>query len=122
MKKIIIDKPCSVKWNSMKKIDGGRFCGVCNHEVRDYSNKSANEIAEMIEELSTQSLCAKFKTEHVIVPDGGQPQTLISRYLAVAVITVLMLFGCKSKKRTTTYGNPRYLEDTQKTEQKNGRI
>jgi hypothetical protein len=119
MKKIVIDKPCSVNWNSMKKIDGGRFCEVCNREVWDYSNKSADEIAQMIENLSTINFCAKYNVEHVIVLDKRHSQTHITRYLAAFSFAILMLFGCKTKKKTV-YSSGRFLDDEspKKTEQK----
>jgi hypothetical protein len=123
MKKIIIDKPCTVKWGSMKKIDAGRFCSVCRQEVRDYSNKSAAEITEMIEELSNQKFCAKFNEDHVIVLDNNRRETPIFRYFAASIMTVLLLFGCKTKKKTV-YSSPRFMsfDDSPKTEQTRQKI
>jgi hypothetical protein len=119
MKKIIIDKPCSIKWSSMKKIEGGRFCDVCDREVRDYSNKSADEIAQITERLSTINFCAKYNVEHVIVLDKGQSQSRIASYLTAFSLAILVLFGCKTKKKTV-YSSGRFLDDEspKKTEQK----
>lgn len=118
MKQIIIDQPCKVSWKGMKKVDGGRFCDVCCHEVRDYSHKTAAEISAMSEELSTQKFCARFNREHVVVLNNDTTILPSGRILAAMLLAILMFFGCKTKKKTV-YSSPRFQslnDDPQKIE------
>lgn len=109
MEKIVLDKPCTASWNGMRKTETGRFCQVCTTTVHDYSNKNSEEIAGMISDISSRKICARFNEEHVIILQKQNPQPAAKRFISLALIAVLMFFGCKTKKKTV-YGAPRVVD------------
>mgnify|MGYP002629858095 CR=1 FL=1 len=48
MKNISIPKPCSENWNEMTPTDIGAFCQKCALEVYDFTNKSGDEIRDIL--------------------------------------------------------------------------
>ena len=48
MKNINIPEPCSEDWNAMTPSDKGAFCKKCALDVYDFTNKSGDEIREVL--------------------------------------------------------------------------
>lgn len=48
MKNINIPEPCSENWNEMTPSDKGAFCKKCAFDVYDFTNKSGDEIREVL--------------------------------------------------------------------------
>ncbi|MES2560842.1 MAG: hypothetical protein V4590_13940 [Bacteroidota bacterium] len=55
---------CDQHWDSMTPTPNGRFCGMCNHEVFDFSGKSPAEINE-VQSTHHGELCGRF----ILLPD-----------------------------------------------------
>lgn len=53
-----IKNPCNENWNEMTVIDAGRFCDACKSNVHDFSNASAEVIAEQYE-LNKGRICGR---------------------------------------------------------------
>jgi hypothetical protein len=68
MDKIQIDNPCNEKWSRMKVRDGGRLCLSCNKVVVDFTKKSEKEILEYFNQKADDSICGKYRAEHVTTP------------------------------------------------------
>jgi hypothetical protein len=68
MPQIQIDNPCNEKWNRMKVRDGGRLCLSCNKVVVDFTKKSEKEIIEYFTQKADDSICGKYRAEHVTTP------------------------------------------------------
>lgn len=46
--KIQIPKPCQEKWQEMKQVENGRFCGLCQKVIPDFTNKNDRDIVNYI--------------------------------------------------------------------------
>jgi len=66
MKKIRIDEPCLVDWNSMSKTEIGRFCSDCQKEVIDFSALSTHDLVRRIQTFEkTDAVCGHFRNEQL---------------------------------------------------------
>ena len=54
---ISVPTPCHEKWQDMTPAEKGRFCFMCQKNVRDFTKSSDREIAEAIKEPKT---CGRF--------------------------------------------------------------
>lgn len=61
-KRSISDNPCPESWEEMKNIPEGKFCGVCNTNVYDLSDKPLEEIES---NFINKELCVKMTEEQV---------------------------------------------------------
>lgn len=61
-----IHKPCSANWNRMTPNEKGRFCGLCNHTVVDFSTMSEEEIKEYFRCHSGQKTCGRFRDTQLL--------------------------------------------------------
>lgn len=69
--KIQINEPCQENWSDMTDADKGRFCGVCNKIVVDFTKFSDAELFNYFsarKENPSEKLCGRFAAEKVIVP------------------------------------------------------
>lgn len=69
--KIQINEPCHENWSDMTDADKGRFCGVCNKVVVDFTKFSDAELFNYFsarKENPSEKLCGRFAAEKVIVP------------------------------------------------------
>ena len=48
MKKVILPKPCSENWNEMTPTEKGAYCQKCQLEVMDFTQKSNDQIREIL--------------------------------------------------------------------------
>ena len=62
MKAISIEKPCQENWGAMTPSEQGAFCGKCQIDVIDFSDKSPVEIKLILQENVGKHLCGRFKT------------------------------------------------------------
>ena len=119
MQKAIVEikKPCRVDLNTMIPDEKGRFCGVCQTSVIDFTNKTPDEIALYFRIHAAEKNCGIFKNSDVKTDNTFD--NLISflyskklKFVAIFITGLLILTGCKTKKQTTTsYGSGRALDE-----------
>jgi hypothetical protein len=115
---IEIKKPCFVNLDSVIADEKGKWCSVCQTSVIDFTNKSPEEIAAYLQNNSAKSNCGTFNSWDV--KTNSKTDQLISylqskklKFLAVFVIGVLILTGCRVRtKGVVSHGqNPRILNE-----------
>lgn len=65
MTKVNIPTPCHEDWNKMTPTAQGAFCGKCQIDVIDFSEKSNSEIKAILIENRGKHLCAHIKTSQL---------------------------------------------------------
>jgi len=116
-----IKKPCHENWEAMIPNEKGRFCDSCQTTVIDFTTKTPEEILSILSATSNQHTCGHFnrwdvKTDNKIDNLIWKLSTKGFRYVALLVVSVLILFGCRTRKGRTqgppTYGqSPRTLDE-----------
>ena len=66
--KISIPKSCHEDWNKMTPNEQGSFCGKCCKTVVDFTNKSADQIKNILLEQSGKKVCGRFMTDQLDEP------------------------------------------------------
>lgn len=69
--RIQIDTPCTIDWNQMDPVKGGRFCESCNKKVHDFSIFTDQEILDFIS--ANGKVCARFRENQLnreLYPSG----------------------------------------------------
>lgn len=61
MKNISIPEPCSENWNEMTPTEKGAFCQKCALEVIDFTNKSSDEIRQVLAQNIGNHACMRIK-------------------------------------------------------------
>ncbi|WP_405199100.1 carboxypeptidase-like regulatory domain-containing protein [Christiangramia sp. LLG6405-1] len=62
-RRIEVINPCDQAWQSMRRLDGNKFCDKCKKEVIDFTGYSKNEIFEKIEKNG--EVCGKLHPSHL---------------------------------------------------------
>lgn len=100
---IRIPEPCHEDWNKMQPDDKGKFCGSCSKSVFDFSNKTDNEIKDILIAHKGQHVCGHFKKSQVNRPLNisinlsDLPKNVsIAKAFAIALFLSFgtMLFSC----------------------------
>ena len=65
---IRIPEPCHEDWNKMTPDTNGKFCGSCQKSVFDFSNKTDEEIKDILMHYKDQKVCGRFKTTQIDRP------------------------------------------------------
>ncbi len=63
-KKIHIEKPCTVDFNSMRPDDSAKFCNHCQTKVVDFTNMSLDEIKNFFDKQTSDKICGRYHTRH----------------------------------------------------------
>jgi len=66
MKKTItirIPEPCHEDWNKMTSTEKGKFCGVCEKEVFDFTKATDEELVKKV--YNNEKLCGRFKNSQI---------------------------------------------------------
>jgi hypothetical protein len=122
MQKAIIEikKPCTVNLDLMNSDEKGKFCTVCQTSVIDFTNKSPDEIAVYFRTYKNEKICGKFDPH--IVKTGNKIDSFVLylyskklKFVAIIITGILFLTGCKTKKHTSSYGTPRFLDEKPQT-------
>lgn len=113
-----IKQPCYVNLDSVTPDEKGKFCSVCQTTVIDFTKKSPQEIASYIQENQSKKSCGTFNSWDVKSESKTDQfitflQNKKLRFLAVFVIGVLILTGCRVRTRgVVSHGqNPRILNE-----------
>ncbi|MBK9285275.1 MAG: T9SS type A sorting domain-containing protein [Sphingobacteriaceae bacterium] len=65
---IRIPEPCHEDWNKMTPEENGKFCGSCQKSVLDFSNKTDDEIKDILMHYKDQKVCGRFKSTQINRP------------------------------------------------------
>jgi hypothetical protein len=110
IKKLIlsIPEPCHEDWNKMTPDAKGRFCGSCNKSVYDLSNKSDEEIHDILKGHESGKICGHVKNTQLnrplnfsvplhLLPTNASP----FRAFAMALFLVFgtTLFSCTNDRQ-----------------------
>jgi hypothetical protein len=75
--KIKIQNPCSEIWETMTDIPEGKFCEICSKKVWDFTEKSSEEIENIL--LENPKLCGRISGD-ILLMILMLPQVILSRY------------------------------------------
>ncbi len=95
--RIQIPKPCHKNWNKMLPDEKGKFCQSCQKSVYDFSNKSDEEIYEIVSSKKDEKLCGRFCSTQLNRPIN--PTVKLDRHpgnISVTkafVIALFLVFG-----------------------------
>jgi len=59
MKQLRIDKPCNENWDEFTPKPDGGFCRSCDKIVVDFTNKSNQEISDILRAKSNENICGR---------------------------------------------------------------
>ena len=118
MQKAIVEikKPCLVNLDLMNSDEKGKFCTVCQTSVIDFTNKSSDDIALYFQTYKNEKICGKFDSR-IVKTDNKLDSFVLFLYfkklkfVAVIITGILIITGCKTKKHTSSYGTPRFLDE-----------
>lgn len=105
MARVSIPNPCGEDWNKMTPTERGAFCGKCQIDVIDFTNKSNAEIKTILLANKGQHLCGHIKQSQLMRLNGNytlwehqSARTFQSKFLWACMIAFgLTLFtGCSS--------------------------
>lgn len=100
---IRIPEPCHEDWNKMQPDDKGKFCGSCSKSVVDFSNKTDDEIKDILIANKDKHVCGHFKKTQINRPlniriDFNDLPKNVSTTRAFAIALFLsfgsLLFSC----------------------------
>jgi hypothetical protein len=66
MKNIRIPEPCHENWADFTPTQKAAFCGSCQIDVVDFSNKTPEEVKQILKDNAGQHLCGRFKKSQLI--------------------------------------------------------
>jgi hypothetical protein len=112
MKKIEIAEPCHESWNDFTPTQRGAFCGKCQINVIDFSEKSNSEIQLILVENSGKKICGRFTNKQLdslnsdfYLWQNQSTQTFNSKFvLALVMVFGLTLFSCANDNHIKTLG------------------
>ena len=88
--KLTIPQPCAEKWSEMTLTDKGAFCSNCQKEVKDFTFKSSNQLAHILD--SNEKICGKFRHDQLNININSTEKTSYPKMpLLLAVSTLLSL-------------------------------
>ena len=65
---ITIPKPCHEDWNKMSTEELGRFCSKCSKTVLDFSNKTTDEVQQLVSQHQDEKFCGRFRNDQLAKP------------------------------------------------------
>ncbi len=94
-----IAEPCHENWNQMSPTEKGAFCGKCQIDVVDFSNKTALEVKQILHANIGKHLCGRFKkvqleelNSEYLVWENQSIHTFQSKFLLACVLVFGMTF------------------------------
>lgn len=98
--KLTVAEPCHEKWNEMNAQEKGRFCGICDKTVVDFTNKNPLEISSILQN-STGKVCGRFNTKDLNKVHVAQHTTTTigqskTRWFAWLTVFAFLGFGKKA--------------------------
>lgn len=96
MKNINIPEPCSEDWNKMTPNEKGAFCQKCALDVYDFTNKSADEIREVLRVNLASPVCMRIEPKQLSELNYDFESWRIQNersYQRAWIFTLLVVFG-----------------------------
>jgi len=105
MKKVEITTPCHEDWNSFTPTEKGGFCGSCQKDVIDFTNKSNDEIYSLLIQNRSKKMCGRFgrtqlnnfNTDYLFWQNHSQKAFQSRFILAIILVFGLGMFSCSSQ-------------------------
>ncbi len=91
IKNIELSFVCPQNWDNMTICGNGRFCGVCQKTVYDFTDKSQEEYEDIVQKHDGQ-LCGRFRKAQMTTPSVN-----FAKAAAFAAFSLAMT-GCKVEK------------------------
>jgi hypothetical protein len=96
MKNINIPEPCSEDWNKMTPNEKGAFCQKCALDVYDFTNKSADEIREVLTLNMANPVCMRIEPRQLDKLNSDFSAWKIQNkqsYQRAWIFTLFVIFG-----------------------------
>lgn len=96
MKNINIPKPCSENWNEMTPSEKGAFCQKCALDVYDFTNKSGNEIRDILTLNIGSRVCGRIEPKQLAELNHDFSAWQINNqrsYQRAWIFTLFVVFG-----------------------------
>lgn len=87
---IQVKNPCSENYDAMSSVQGGKFCGSCQHVVKDFTGMSNQEIVSYLQSHSGK-ICGMFDNAQL-----ASPRSKWSTAIKVSVLAALALWFSKT--------------------------
>ncbi len=88
-----IEEPCHKNWNAMTSQDKGRYCGSCCKTVFDFTKMPTDEVIQFISTRKNDSICGRFTSEQVTIPETTKQQLKISWNFKKFLAAIVIVFG-----------------------------
>jgi hypothetical protein len=97
MNKYKITSPCTQDWNTMLRVDGGRFCEYCNKTVHDLTDGK-----DFIPPSTSETFCGRIIDETAVVPKRISFSRLIfwQRVMRLSPLLASLLLGKTAYSQT----------------------
>lgn len=92
---------CPMNFESMERVDGGRFCTTCASVVRDFSAMSNEELIRFLEQRGPEKICGTFRPEQVDQHAGRAFTWKRFRLLAAATFAGAWIIPQQAKAQIT---------------------
>ena len=97
---ITIPEPCHEDWGRMQPDAKGKFCKVCCSSVYDFSEKTSDEIRDILVQQTSGNICGYFKETQLYRPlsetSDKRVMSITGRFaLALYLVFGSLLFSCK---------------------------
>lgn len=98
---IYIPEPCHEDWEHMQPDAGGKFCHTCCSSVYDFSDKSPDEIRDMLTQHPPGKICGYFRETQLdkplpVIPDKRMTGVTKRFFMALYLVFGSLLFSCKT--------------------------
>ena len=119
--KINIPKPCFENWDAMTPNTLGKFCGSCQENVVDFTNKSAVEIQHYLMENREKRVCGRFETSQLSSITIQIPQEVLwgqVHFHKMFLLALLIAMGTTLLSCADDKGNKQKIEKVEILEEK----
>jgi len=125
--KLSVPKPCNENWDAMTPDAKGRFCGLCEKTVVDFTGMPGTEISGYLLANAGKKVCGRFNTEQLeskpFIPQIPRSvlfsQTSFRKMFLLALLVTMgtTLFSCKDHNdNDMTLGEPAIVDDTEQVD------
>ncbi len=87
-----INSPCPEKWDSMKPEEHGRFCDRCCKVISDFTEKTTEEIVQILSFSKEGEICGRVKKSQ-LSPVKISVSSVIRERLRIFSVALYLVFG-----------------------------
>ncbi len=94
--KITIPNPCSESWADMTESENGRFCGLCDKIVIDFSDMTDDEVKAYFLNYTSEKTCGHFQKGQVDILSKNSTNFFTNSriHLTLFIGVLLSFIGC----------------------------